>query len=92
MSEELLGIIPAKKEMHAIERLKAEQKLSEKFGTGALKLYVKIDGTKNAEELRSEMAMEEPKFLELLGFLEDIGMITTETVFEAEFEPKKEKK
>jgi len=92
MGEELLGIIPARKEMHAIDRLKAEQSLEEKFGHEALRVYVKVDGTRSAEEIRGELAMDETKFLDILGFLEDAGLITTETVFEAEFKQKKEKK
>ncbi|MDO8339397.1 MAG: hypothetical protein Q7T16_01955 [Candidatus Burarchaeum sp.] len=92
MGEELLGIIPARKELHAIDRLKAEQVLEEKFGHDALRVYVKINGARNAEEIRGELAMDEKKFLEILGFLEDGGLITTKTVFEAEFEQKPEKK
>ncbi|VVC03603.1 Uncharacterised protein [Candidatus Burarchaeum australiense] len=92
MSEELLGIIATRKELHAIERLKAEQALAEKFGADALRVYVKIDGLKNAEELRSDAGLDEAKFLEILGFLEDRGLITTKTVFEAELEQKKGEK
>ena len=92
MGEELLGIIPSKKELRAIERFKTEEAITEKLGNDALRLYVEIDGKKNAEEIRAELGMEEPKFLELLGSLEDSGMITTKTVFEAEFEQKKEAK
>ena len=92
MSQELLGIIPSKKGLHAIDRFKAEQLLSEKFGDNALKIYMKIDGKKNAEEIRGAAGMEEPKFLEILGFLEDKGMILTKTVFEAELENKKNEK
>jgi hypothetical protein len=92
MGEELLGIIPARKEMHAIDRLKAEQTLEEKFGHDALRVYVKVDGVKSAEELRGELALDEKKFLDILGFLEDKGLITTKTVFEADLEQTKEKK
>jgi len=92
MGEELLGIIPSRKELHAIERFKAEQALAEKFGDDGVKVYIKVDGRRNAEELRAETGIPEPRFLEILGFLEDSGMITTKTVFEAEFEEKKEGK
>jgi len=84
-----LGIIPSKKKLHAIERFKAEQAIMEKFGNDALKLYIKIDGKKNAAEIRTALGMDEPKFLEILGSLEDMNMIATKTVFEAEFEQKK---
>ena len=89
MGEELLGIIPARKELHAIERFKAEQVLAEKFGDLGVKVYIKIDGKKNAEEIRNELAIPEARFLEILGFLEDRGMIATRTVFEAEYDEKK---
>ena len=92
MGEELLGIIPSKKSMHAIDRFKAEQELSEKFGDEALKLYMMIDGKKNAEEIRSATGMEESKFLEILGYLEDKKLIFSKTVFEAELEHEKEEK
>jgi hypothetical protein len=88
MGEELLGIIPAKKPLHAIERLKAEQVLSEKFGDQGVKVYIKVDGKKNAEEIRAELAIPEAQFLEIIAFLEDRGMVETRTVFEAEFEGK----
>lgn len=89
MGEELLGIIPSKKELHAIERFKAEQVLAEKFGDQGVKVYIKVDGKKNAEEIRNELAIPDARFLEILGFLEDRGMIATRTVYEAEFEEKK---
>ncbi|RLG19716.1 hypothetical protein DRN67_01990 [Candidatus Micrarchaeota archaeon] len=89
MGEELLGIIPSKKNLKAIDRFKVEKEISEKFGEEALAVYVKADGRKNAEELRAELKMDEKKFLEVLGFLEEKGMIITKTVFEAELESKK---
>ena len=88
MGEELLGIIPARKELHAIERLKAEQVLLEKFGDQGVRVYVKIDGKKNAEEIRNQLAVQEDRFIEILAFLEDRGMIASKTVFEAEYEEK----
>lgn len=86
ISEELLGIVPIKRQMHAAERLKAEQALEEKFGDEGMKAYLKIDGKRNAEEIRAELGIEEQKFLELLNFLEDSKLIITKTVFELELE------
>jgi len=86
ISEQLLGIVPIKRQTHAAERLKSEQALEEKFGEEGMKAYVKIDGKRNAEEIRAELSMDEQKFLELLNYLEDCKLIITKTVFELELE------
>jgi hypothetical protein len=84
MGEELLGIIPVKEELGAVERFRIEKMLYEKFKDDAIKIYLSIDSKKNAEEIETETEIPEAKFLEMLNFMEKSKLIQLKTIFEIE--------
>ena len=85
MSEELLGIVPVREDLGAVERFKIEKQLYGKFKDDGVKVYLLIDSKKNAEELITEADIAEGKFLEILNFMEKGKMIQLKTIFEIEF-------
>jgi hypothetical protein len=84
MGEELLGIIPVKEELGAVERFKIEKTLYDKFKDDSIRVYLSIDSKKNAEEIETETEIPEAKFLEMLNFMEKSKLIQLKTIFEIE--------
>jgi len=86
MGEELLGIIPSREQLGAVERFRVESKLHERFRDDGIKVYLSIDSKKNAEELKAELGLADAKLLEILNFMEGEGIIKLKTVYEFELE------
>jgi hypothetical protein len=86
MGEELIGIIPVKGELGAVERFRVERKLHERFRDEGIKVYLSIDSKKNAEEIKAETGISEARLLEILNFMEGEGIIQLKTIYEFELE------
>jgi len=86
MGEELLGIIPIREQLGAVERFRTESKLHERFKDDGIKVYLSIDSKKNAEEIKTETGLAEGKFLEIINFMEGEGIIKLKTIYEFELE------
>jgi len=86
MGVELIGIVPIREELGAVERFKGESKLHEKFGDDGIKAYLSIDSKKNAEEIKMETGIAEEKLIELLDYMEREKLIHLKTVYELEIE------
>lgn len=89
MTEELVGLIPKKTSIDAVNRFKEEQKLYEKFGKEGMSLYVRIDGKRTLAEILTSTGMDEGKLMGMIGEMERLGMIKVFTVFELEAEEEK---
>lgn len=86
MGVELIGIIPIKEELGAVERFRTESKLHEKFRDEGIKVYLSIDSKKNAEEIKTDTGIAETRLLEILNFMEEEKIIQLKTVYELEAE------
>lgn len=91
--EELKGVIPVKKKaLSAFEKFKLEKHVADEFGQTGLKIFDKIDGEKNAEQIRSLAGASVEELLSVLTYLEGQDAIQLKTVFELDLEKKEKKK
>ncbi|MCX6777800.1 MAG: hypothetical protein NT157_02850 [Candidatus Micrarchaeota archaeon] len=88
MGEELVGLIPRKLEIDAVQRFRSEQTIFEKYGKEGVSLYMQIDGMKTVAELIASGNVKEEKVLEILKELEKLRLVRMFTVFELEAEEK----
>jgi len=86
MGEELLGVIPTREQLGAVERFKIESKLHDKFKDDGIRVYLSVDSRKNAEEMKTELGLSDAKFIEILNFMEREGIIKLKTIYELELE------
>ena len=61
-----------------IERYRVEKGLSDKFGPDAVKVYLLIDGKTPAEEVMRKADLAEQKFVEIMTYMEEKGIVKTE--------------
>ncbi len=87
--EELKGLVPVRKKVFsAFERFKLEKHVADEFGQNGLKIFERIDGEKNAEEIRSLVGVGIDEILNVLDYLEKKDAIQLKTVFEVDSEKK----
>ena len=78
MAEDLTDFVVRKKEEHYIDRFKNQNALMKKFGEEGIKVYVVLDENKTMGQMLQEAGVTEDRFVEILEFMDNEGMIAFE--------------
>ncbi|MBI5159070.1 hypothetical protein HY992_03035 [Candidatus Micrarchaeota archaeon] len=84
--EDLKGLVPLKKKVSVFSHFKLEKHLADEFGVSAVKVFEKIDGERNAEDIREAAGLSVSELLKVFDYLQSKGVIELKTVFDLEEE------
>ena len=78
MPEDLTDFVIRKKEEHYIDKFKNQNALMKKFGEEGIKVYVVLNENKTMGQMLQEASVSEDRFIEILEFMDNEGMISLE--------------
>lgn len=87
--DDLRGLVPVRGKVSVFGRFKLEKHLVDEFGVSAAKVFDKIDGERNAEDIREAVGLSVDELLKVFDYLQSKGVVELKTVFDLEEERRK---